>query len=89
MFGFATRQVINWEAPLGITIVLKVYFLIPWYLFHWGGRVRNVAKPNKKTFYTMAMEAIMVGILSHIPNWLEDLFAFDMPDLFFEPYLTY
>jgi hypothetical protein len=48
-----------------------------------------VAKPNKKTFYTMAMEAIMVGILSHIPNWLEDLFAFDMPDLFFEPYLTY
>jgi hypothetical protein len=28
----------------------------------------NEAKPNKKTLYTMAMEAIVVNILSHIPN---------------------
>jgi hypothetical protein len=37
-------------------------------LIPWGGRVRNEAKPNKKTLYTMAMEAIVVNILSHIPN---------------------
>jgi hypothetical protein len=46
-------------------------------------------KPNEKTLYTMVVEATMVGILSHIPKWLENLFAFDVPHLFLEPYLTY
>ncbi len=37
----------------------------------------------------MAMEAIMVGILSHIPNWLENFFAFDVSHMFLKPYLMY
>jgi hypothetical protein len=58
-------------------------------LIPWGGRVRNEVKPNTKTLYTMAMEAIVEGIFSHIPNWLEDLFTFDVSHVFFKPYLTY
>jgi hypothetical protein len=57
-------------------------------LIPWGGRVKNEVKPNKKILYTMALETIVVSIFSHIPNWLEDLFAFDVSHVFFKPYLT-
>jgi hypothetical protein len=37
----------------------------------------------------MVVEAIVVGILWLIPNWLEDLFTFDVSHLFLKLYLMY
>jgi hypothetical protein len=51
--------------------------------------VGEYGEPNQKTLYIMVVEVIMVDILSHVPNWLEDLFAFDVPHLLLEPYVTY
>jgi hypothetical protein len=37
----------------------------------------------------MVVEVIVVGIHSAIPNWLKDLFTFDVSHLFLKLYLLY
>jgi hypothetical protein len=76
------------KLPLGSPLFLGFFFYSLIFI-SWGGKVKTKVETNKKTFYIMVVEVIVVGIHSAIPNWLKDLFTFDVSHLFLKLYLLY
>lgn len=76
------------RAALGLPRFLGFIFLFPWYLFPGlAGPGRRHKERQTLHVHTWGVEVAAVGILSPVPDQLENLFALCMSHLFLMPYL--